>query len=84
MLFCSRFIKDGVNFGLSSDDSGMTGYDLNYEFTSASENCHLKMTEEQLIQTVYNSARSSFLPEKEKEVLLKHLDEKMEEYHRSS
>lgn len=71
-----------MNFGLNTDDSGMTGYDLNHEFTSASENRYLKMTEEQLIQSVYNSARSSFLPEEEKKAMLKQLDEKMEEYHR--
>ena len=48
------------------------------EFESAQRD--LGMTEDQLIETVFNSARSSFLPPNEKQQLLKLLEEKITLY----
>ena len=48
------------------------------EFESAQRD--LGMTEDELIETVFNSARSSFLPPHEKQQLLKLLEEKITLY----
>ena len=73
-----RFVKDKVNFGLNTDDPGLIYTTLSKEFQSAQSD--LGLTEEQLIETVYNAARSCFLPDDEKLELIKEIDEKVDEY----
>lgn len=72
------FLKDKVNFGLNTDDPGIMNINIVQEFESAQRD--LGMTEDQLIETVFNSARSSFLPPNEKQQLLKLLEEKITLY----
>ena len=77
-LIMCRFVKDKVNFGLNTDDPGLIYTTLSKEFQSAQSD--LGLTEEQLIETVYNAARSCFLPDDEKLELIKEIDEKIDEY----
>ena len=78
--FC-RFASDKVNFGLNTDDPGIVKTTLNKEFVSAQTD--ISLTEEQIIGSIYNSARSSFLPENEKQELIKEIDKQIELYRNS-
>ena len=73
-----RFVEDKVNFGFNTDDSGIIGITLNHEYAVAGS--QLGLTEEQLVTTVFNAARSCFLPAEEKRLLLQTLEERLKEY----
>lgn len=77
----NRFAADKVNFGLSTDDPGIIATSMNQEFLSASTT--IGLTEEQLIASVYNAARSCFLPDDEKQDLVAEIDKLIEQYHKT-
>ena len=79
VLMC-RFVEDKINFGLNTDDSAIIGTTLNHEFEIAATKYGL--TQEQLIESVFNSLRSSFLPVEEKRVVMDRLEKKMDDYKR--
>ncbi|XP_003385387.1 PREDICTED: uncharacterized protein LOC100634558 [Amphimedon queenslandica] len=73
-----RFVKDSINFGLNTDDSGIIG-------TSLTNECKVGMTtfglkRDEVIQAMFDSARSSFLPADEKEELIEKLSVLVREY----
>lgn len=49
---------------------------MNGEFASASSD--LGLTKDQLIESIYNSARSCFLPENEKQELIADIDRRIQ------
>lgn len=65
------FMDAGLKITLNSDDPGLFGTSLENEFESAA--AHFGLTEAQLAQFSENAIRASFLPEDEKELLLKDL-----------
>jgi len=65
------FMDAGLNVTLNSDDPGLFGTSLQNEFESAA--AHFSLTQAQLVQLAGNAIRAAFLPESEKEVLLKEL-----------
>ena len=73
-----RFLQDKVNFGLNTDDSGVIGTTLSTECKVAIASFGL--SREDVIQSMYSSARSSFLPDDEKRDLVDKLGILMEEY----
>ncbi|XP_072032254.1 adenosine deaminase-like [Amphiura filiformis] len=68
-----RFAQDGLNIGLNTDDPTVFCNILDDDFKVAKEKLHF--TDEQIIQSVFNSARACFLPPDEKEELIKQLEE---------
>ncbi|XP_077987171.1 adenosine deaminase-like [Glandiceps talaboti] len=66
-----RFAADDVNFSLNTDDPGVFLTTIHDEFDIARNKVGL--SEEQLIKTTFNAARSSFLPEGEKKELIDQL-----------
>lgn len=67
-----RFAEDKVNFSISKDDSTITGSTLDDEYTYLKQ---LGLTEAHLVRANINAARSCFLPQTEKDDLLRHLSE---------
>jgi len=65
-----RFAEDGANFSINSDDPMVTGTWLNEEFELVRS---WGLNEIHLTRSTFNAARSSFLEESEKKVLLKKL-----------
>ncbi len=59
-----RFIRDGVNFSLSTDDPGVSGIDLDHEYRLAAED--LGLTAAQLRAMTFNAVEAAFLPADEK------------------
>ena len=53
---------------------------MNDEFQSAGDK--IGLTEEQMIASVYNAARSCFLPDDEKTELIREIDDMIEQYHK--
>jgi len=64
----AQFMKDKVNFGISTDDPTVTGYYLNDEMDYVKEN--LRFTDAQIAQLQVNAAKAAFLPESEKQELI--------------
>lgn len=73
-----RFAEDKINFSINTDDSEIIGTTLTKEFESAAKD--LGLSEDVLIETVFNSARSSFLPSEEKAALLAQLAVEIAKY----
>nr|XP_018904380.1 PREDICTED: adenosine deaminase-like [Bemisia tabaci] len=67
-----QLADDGANFSINSDDTTLTGYPLDSDYSLVSS---WGVTEKQLEQTNLNAARSCFLPEDEKKDLIKRLME---------
>ena len=65
-----RFAQDNVNFSISTDDPTVTGTYLQHEIELVRS---WGLTETHLTRSMFNAARSSFLPEDEKKDLLKDL-----------
>ncbi|KAI0218366.1 Adenosine deaminase [Lamellibrachia satsuma] len=70
-----RFIADGVDYSISSDDPTITGGGLSQDLSFVIG--HLGMTQQHVFQANLNAARASFLPATEKETLVRRL---LEEY----
>ena len=68
-----RFVEQEMNCSISTDDPGVFTNSL----TSNYQLCvnEFQLTSKQLMQTNLNAARSSFLPEDEREELVKYLEE---------
>lgn len=64
------FAEDNVSFSISKDDPTVTRSDLNAEYHLLEQ---LGLNEVHFIRANLSAARASFLPEAEKEDLLKHL-----------
>jgi len=64
----AQFMKDKVNFGISTDDPTVTGFYLNQEMDYVKEN--LRFTDAQIAQLQVNAAKAAFLPESEKQELI--------------
>lgn len=77
-VYVGRFVKDGVNFGLNTDDSGIIDTDLTRECSEAVNK--YGMTRDQVIQSMFNSAKSAFIPDEEKKLLITKLSHLMEQY----
>ena len=71
-------MKDNVNFGLNTDDSGIIGTTLNQEFEVAAHVYQLSL--DQLITTVVNSLQSSFLPNDQKTQVMDRLKREIDEF----
>ncbi|XP_069739819.1 adenosine deaminase [Narcine bancroftii] len=63
-----RFRKDKANYSLNTDDPLIFKSTINMDYNIASK--YLGLTEEEFERVNINAAKSSFLPEKEKEELL--------------
>nr|XP_018910206.1 PREDICTED: adenosine deaminase-like [Bemisia tabaci] len=72
-----QFAMDGANFSINSDDTTITGYTLDGDYSLAHS---WGLTQEQMKQTNLNAAKAAFLPEVEKKELIKQL---MEAYKQS-
>ncbi|XP_033626343.1 adenosine deaminase-like [Asterias rubens] len=68
---CIRFVKDGMNFSLNTDDPTIFGNTINDEFKIAKE--YFGVDDEQAAQVTLNAAQSCFLPEAEKQALIQEL-----------
>ncbi|CAF1241805.1 unnamed protein product [Rotaria sordida] len=66
-----HFARDHLNFSLSCDDPSVSQITIEHEYKHALVD--LKLSPAQLTQCVFNAARSSFLPEKEKDELMNRL-----------
>ncbi|CAF0836941.1 unnamed protein product [Adineta steineri] len=66
-----HFARDHLNFSLSCDDPSVSQITIEHEYKHALVD--LKLSPAQLTQCIFNAARSSFLPEKEKDELIKRL-----------
>lgn len=64
------FADDKANFSLNTDDTTITGYELNDDYRLAQK---WSFTEANLIQANLNAAKSCFLPDDEKELLIKQI-----------
>ncbi|XP_070532519.1 adenosine deaminase-like [Ptychodera flava] len=73
-----RFAEDDVNFSLSTDDPGVFLCTFDDEFDLAFDKVGLN--EAQITKSIFNAARSAFLPEAEKRDLIEQL---MKEYNAS-
>jgi adenosine deaminase len=62
-----RFLKDGANFSLSTDDPGVSGIDLTHEYELAA--VELGLTAGQARKITSDALEAAFLPESEKAVL---------------
>ncbi|CAF4721426.1 unnamed protein product, partial [Rotaria socialis] len=66
-----HFARDHINFSLSCDDPSVSQITIEHEYEHALTD--LKLSPAQLSQCVFNAARSSFLPENEKNQLIDRL-----------
>ncbi|CAF0802286.1 unnamed protein product [Adineta steineri] len=66
-----HFARDGLNFSLSCDDPSVSQITIEHEYEHALSD--LKLTPAQLTQCVFNAARSTFLNEDEKKILVQRL-----------
>jgi adenosine deaminase len=66
-----HFARDGLNFSLSCDDPSVSQITIEHEYEHALAD--LKLTPAQLTQCVFNAARSTFLNEDEKKLLIQRL-----------
>ncbi|XP_023930667.1 adenosine deaminase-like isoform X2 [Lingula anatina] len=71
-----RFARDGVNFSVNTDDPLLIGGFLSSEYETCTEKIGLSL--EQIRNANLNAARATFLPEDEKQSLLKQLQEDYE------
>jgi adenosine deaminase len=55
-----RFVKDGANFSLSTDDPGVSGIDLDHEYRLAAE--ELQLSEAQIREITRNALEAAFVP----------------------
>lgn len=70
-----RFIRDGVNFSLNTDDPGVSGIDLDHEFRVATED--LGLTAAQLRTITFNAVESAFLPAEERAQLRRDIEHEL-------
>lgn len=75
------FVKENVSFSLSTDDPGVIQCNILDEYTFAT--C-IGLSEEVLIESVFNAANAAFLPDEEKQELLQTLAYRMKLYKASS
>ena len=68
---CRRFVTDGANVGLNTDDPSVCGTTMLKEFEVAVNECGLQRSA--LGVLTFNAARSCFLPDAEKAELLARL-----------
>lgn len=66
-----HFARDSLNFSLSCDDPSVSQITIAHEYEHALSD--LKLSPAQLSQCVFNAARSTFLNENEKKVLIQRL-----------
>lgn len=67
-----RFAKDGANYSLNSDDPFVFDSCLLDDYNAAKE---MGLTEEQIIRSIFNAARSCFASDEEKKEVLQELVE---------
>lgn len=65
-----RFAEDKANFSINTDDTAITGYDLSDDYKLFQT---WSVTEADAVRASLNAAKSSFLPEIEKEKLIKRI-----------
>jgi adenosine deaminase len=68
-----HFARDGLNFSLSCDDPSVSQITIEHEYEHALAD--LKLSPAQLTQCVFNAARSTFLNDNEKQLLIQRLIE---------
>jgi len=66
-----HFARDSLNFSLSCDDPSVSQITIEHEYEHAATD--LKLSPAQLTQCVFNAARSTFLAETEKHILIQRL-----------
>lgn len=66
-----HFARDSLNFSLSCDDPSVSQITIEHEYSHALAD--LKLSPAQLTQCVFNAARSTFLGENEKKLLIQRL-----------
>ncbi|CAF1194885.1 unnamed protein product [Rotaria sordida] len=66
-----HFARDGLNFSLSCDDPSVSQITIEHEYQHALAD--LKLSPAQLTQCVFNAARSTFLNDNEKQLLIQRL-----------
>jgi len=66
-----HFARDNLNFSLSCDDPSVSQITIEHEYQHALAD--LKLSPAQLTQCVFNAARSTFLDEKNKKLLIQRL-----------
>lgn len=66
-----HFARDDLNFSLSCDDPSVSQITIEHEYEHALAD--LKLSPAQLTQCVFNAARSAFLNENEKKILIQRL-----------
>ncbi|CAI9719631.1 adenosine deaminase-like isoform X2 [Octopus vulgaris] len=66
----TTFLKDDANFSLNTDDPTVFATCLHNEYAMAEK---AGFSKDQIIKTIFNAARSSFLPQAEQNDLLNHL-----------
>lgn len=66
-----HFARDSLNFSLSCDDPSVSQITIEHEYEHAISD--LKLSPAQLTQCVFNAARSTFLNENEKKLLIQRL-----------
>lgn len=69
-----RFIENGVNVTINTDDRGVSGIYLTYEFVKAVE---MGITENMLIDVIINGVDAAFVPPEEKEIMRKAFKEEI-------
>ncbi|KAK2169246.1 hypothetical protein NP493_1199g02112 [Ridgeia piscesae] len=66
-----RFIEDGVDYSINSDDPTITGGGLSNDYSFVME--RLGVTQQQIFQSNLNATRAAFLPAAEKKALVSRL-----------
>lgn len=65
-----RFVKDGANYSINTDDPVVLDNNLDDDYLKCKE---IGLTDEQIIQSIFNAARASFASDSEKTQMLKDL-----------
>ncbi|KAK6186822.1 hypothetical protein SNE40_006092 [Patella caerulea] len=66
----TRLAQDGVNFSISTDDPNVLDNNILDDYSVAMD---MGLTRQQIIQSIFNAAQSSFSSDKEKKVMLEEL-----------
>lgn len=62
-----RFVADGANFSINTDDPIVLDNDIDEDYRLAKE---MGLTDEQIVKSIFNAARDCFAPEEEKKQLM--------------
>ncbi len=72
-----KFYDYGIKITINTDDPSVSDIDLNYEFSLAAK--VFGFTTEDMKQLILNAAWASFLPDKEKQMLIKELEQQIKD-----